>query len=147
MATPMVAGEAALIRSKNTGWNPEQVKADIMNTAGQDLYTGDNHTGLKYGPNRVGAGRIDAKAALDNQVLAYVTDDPGAVTRLVRSGRSDRSDDPDTRRSSSTTRAGRTRRTTPRTTRITTVPGATYSVSPSQVTVAAGIRRRRSRSR
>ena len=53
MATPMVAGEAALIRSKNAGWTPEQVKADIMNTAGEDLYTDDNHSGPKYAPNRV----------------------------------------------------------------------------------------------
>jgi len=79
MATPMVAGLAALIRSQNSSWNPEEVKADIMNTA-DDLFTGDSHTGTKYAPNRVGAGLIDAKAALDNPVLAYVTDDPGAVS-------------------------------------------------------------------
>ena len=80
MATPMVAGLDALVRNENSSWNPEQVKADIMNTAEQDLFTGQNHAGDKYAPNRVGAGRIDAKAALDNQVLAYVTDDPGAVS-------------------------------------------------------------------
>ena len=136
MATPMVAGEAALIRSKNTGWTPEQVKADIMNTAGQDLYTDDNHSGLRYAPNRVGAGRIDVKAALDNKVLAYVTDDPGEVTasfgpvaatapmtltktiKLDNQGSSDETYDASY-------------------VAITTVPGASYSVSPSQVTVAA----------
>ena len=59
MATPMVAGTAALVHSKHPDWTPEQVKADIMNTADQDLFTGVNHTGPKYAPNRVGAGRID----------------------------------------------------------------------------------------
>jgi subtilisin family serine protease len=80
MATPMVAGLAALVRTVHKDWTPEQVKADIMNTAGQDLRTGDNHTGTVYAPNRVGAGRIQADAALDNLVVAYVKDDPGAVS-------------------------------------------------------------------
>jgi subtilisin family serine protease len=80
MATPMVAGLAALVKSLRADWTPEEVKADIMNTAGQDLWTGDSHTGTKYAPNRVGAGRIEADAALDNLVVAYVQDDPGAVS-------------------------------------------------------------------
>jgi subtilisin family serine protease len=80
MATPMVAGLAALVKSKHPDWMPQDVKADIMNTAGQDLWTGDDHSGVAYAPNRVGAGRIDAKSALDNQVLAYGVDSPGAVS-------------------------------------------------------------------
>ena len=80
MATPMVAGLAALVSSEHPDWTPEEIKADIMNTAGQDLFTGDNHTGDRYGPNRVGAGRIQADNALDNDVVAYVVDDPGAVS-------------------------------------------------------------------
>ncbi|MDT4938920.1 MAG: hypothetical protein QOG80_2591, partial [Pseudonocardiales bacterium] len=80
MATPMVAGLAALVNSEHPDWTPEEVKADIMNTAGQDLVTGQNHTGTKYAPNRVGAGRIQADAALDNNVLAYEVNDPGAVS-------------------------------------------------------------------
>ena len=137
MATPMVAGLSALIRSKNATWNPEQVKADIMNTAGQDLFTDDNHSGRKFAPGRVGAGRIDAKSALDNKVLAYVTDDPGAVSasfgpveatgpmtlhktiKLDNQGTADETYDASYQA-------------------ITVVPGASYSVSPSQVTVAAG---------
>ena len=79
-ATPMVAGLSALIRSMHPDWTAQETKADIMNTAGQDLYTGDNHTGARYAPNRVGAGRIQADAALDNSVLAMVKDDPGAVS-------------------------------------------------------------------
>jgi subtilisin family serine protease len=80
MATPMVAGEASLVMSEHPDWTAEQVKADIMNTADQDVYVGPSHTGDRYAPNRVGAGRIDAKLALDNQVLAYDADDPGSVS-------------------------------------------------------------------
>ncbi len=60
--SPMVAGEAALVRSMHPDWNPEQVKADIMNTADADVYLGLHHTGAKYAPQRVGSGRIDVKA-------------------------------------------------------------------------------------
>ncbi|MCU1659495.1 MAG: Peptidase in kexin sedolisin [Pseudonocardiales bacterium] len=134
MATPMIAGLAALVRSQHSDWNPEEVKADIMNTAGQDLYTGTDHSGDTYAPNRVGAGRIDAKAALDNSVLAYVQDDPGAVSasfgplevtgpltltktiKVVNKGLS-----------AATYAASYDA--------ITTVPGVDYTVSPSSVTV------------
>ena len=74
MAAPATSGLAALVRAENPGWSSELVKADIMNTAYHDLYTGQNQTGLVYAPNRVGAGRIDAPAALQNKVLAYVND-------------------------------------------------------------------------
>ena len=80
MATPMVAGAAALVHAAHPGWSVEQAKADLMNTAGQDLYTGLNHTGAKFAPQRVGSGRLDVKAALDNGVLAYNAEDPGSVS-------------------------------------------------------------------
>jgi subtilisin family serine protease len=137
MASPQVAGLSALVRSQNAGWSPEQVKADIMNTAEQDLFTGDNHTGTKYAPGRVGAGRIDAKAALDNKVLAYVADDPGAVSAsfgpvAVRT--------PTTlHKTINVVNKGGTSETYVVTyDALTQVPGAAYSVSPSSVAVAAG---------
>ncbi len=137
MATPMVAGEAALIRSQNPGWNPEQVKADVMNTAGQDVYTGTNHTGFKYAPNRVGAGRIDAQAALDNKVLAYVTNDPGAVSAsfgpVAATGPMTL-----TKTIKLDNQGGTSETYDTSYEAITSVPGATYSVSPAQVTVAGG---------
>ena len=57
MASPMVAGLAALVRQANPGWSPLQVKADIMNTAGHDVFVGGsaNPSSHKYGPPRVGA--------------------------------------------------------------------------------------------
>jgi subtilisin family serine protease len=73
MASPMVAGLAALVRQAHPGWTPLQVKADIMNTAGHDLYENGSAdpSSNKYGPTRVGSGRIDAKDATENKVLAY----------------------------------------------------------------------------
>ncbi|MEU5696586.1 S8 family serine peptidase [Actinosynnema sp. NPDC020468] len=76
MATPHTTGIVALVREAHPDWKPEEVKAAIMNSAGADV----KQDGKTYGPNRVGAGRVDGKAALDNQVLAYVQDDPGAVS-------------------------------------------------------------------
>ncbi|CAB4934539.1 unannotated protein [freshwater metagenome] len=80
MATPVTAGVTALIRAAHPDWTTEEVKADLMNTAGHDLYTGPGQTGDVYGPNRVGAGRIDAEAALNNTVLAYAEAGSGVVT-------------------------------------------------------------------
>ncbi len=80
MASPHVAGIAALLRSKYPTWSVEQIKAAIMNTAGHDLYSEPNKGGDRYGPNRVGAGRVNANSAATTQVLAYSTSDPGVVS-------------------------------------------------------------------
>lgn len=80
MATPHVAGIAALVKVAHPGWTAEQLKAAIMNTAGHDVWTGDNLTGNRYGPARVGAGRVDALAAVSTSVLAYSSSTPGAVS-------------------------------------------------------------------
>jgi subtilisin family serine protease len=134
MATPMVAGTAALVTTAHPDWTAKQVKADIMNTAGQDLYTGNGHTGAKYAPQRVGTGRIQVDNALDNEVLAYVTDDGGSVsasfgpqavsepTTLEKTIKVE-----NTSLESKSFDVSYVARTT--------VPGASYSVSPSSVTV------------
>jgi subtilisin family serine protease len=76
MASPHVAGIAALVRQTHPDWTLEEVKAAIMNTAGADVKEG----GKTFAPNRVGTGRVDGKSAIDNQVLAFVEDDPGYVS-------------------------------------------------------------------
>ncbi len=76
MASPHVAGIAALVRQTHPDWTLEEVKAAIMNTAGADV----KENGKTFAPNRVGTGRIDGKAAIDNQVLAYVEEDNGYVS-------------------------------------------------------------------
>lgn len=67
MATPLVAGLAGLILSKNPYLTPTQVLNCISTTA-VNIYTiGSNST---YAPNKLGAGRIDAYQAM---VCASVT--------------------------------------------------------------------------
>ncbi len=70
MATPMVAGIAALVYG-STSFNPYEVKSIVMNTATHDIMAGE---GIVHGPNRVGSGRVDALQALDTDVLAYAAD-------------------------------------------------------------------------
>ncbi|UOZ10650.1 S8 family serine peptidase [Amycolatopsis sp. WQ 127309] len=77
MAAPHTTGITALVRQSHPDWSVEEVKASVIDTAGHDVTDGAGRT---FAPQRVGSGRIDAKAALDNQVLAYVQDDPGAVS-------------------------------------------------------------------
>ncbi len=80
MATPHVAGISALLKQKHPTWTVEQLKAAVMNTAGHDVYTKVNQSGAKYGPARVGAGRVDALSATSTDVIAYNTNRPGGVS-------------------------------------------------------------------
>ncbi|MEO6086507.1 MAG: S8 family serine peptidase, partial [Umezawaea sp.] len=80
MSAPHVSGIAALVRETHPDWSPEEVKAAVMNTAGADVKSGDDNTdGFTEAPMRVGAGRVDARAAVDTEVLAMVQDNPGSV--------------------------------------------------------------------
>lgn len=137
MAAPMVAGLAALVKGANPTWTTEMVKADIMNTAGQDLFLGANHTGATYAPNRVGAGRIQAEAALDNEVLAYVGDDSGAVS--VSFGSVEVSGPTSLTKTVTVQNTGAGSATYDTSyVAATSVPGTSYTVTPSSVTVPAG---------
>ena len=64
MASPHLAGAAAVVLSQHRDWAPWQVRSAITNTA--------NQSDLKpfYGnkqddPNLIGAGLLDVKAAVD----------------------------------------------------------------------------------
>jgi len=80
MAAPHVAGVAALVHAAHPHWTVEQVKAAIMNTATEDVYSEIGQTGAVYSPMRVGAGRVNAQQAVGTQTLAYNGDDSGAVS-------------------------------------------------------------------
>lgn len=80
MATPHVAGIAALVRQAHPEWTAAEVKAAVMNTATHDVYSELGQTGAVYGPERVGSGRVDALAATTDEVLAWATDDPQLVS-------------------------------------------------------------------
>ncbi|WP_226671460.1 S8 family serine peptidase [Metabacillus litoralis] len=72
MAAPHVAGACALIKQAHPDWNPEQIKASLMNTAKQ--LKNDKQETLK--PTEQGAGRINVKDAINTELLAY----PGSLT-------------------------------------------------------------------
>ncbi|MFB7939772.1 S8 family serine peptidase [Streptomyces sp. NPDC056049] len=60
MATPHVAGAAAVVRQRHPDWTPRQIKAALVSSAKADI-PGD--------ARETGAGRLDVKAALDATVL------------------------------------------------------------------------------
>ena len=78
MASPHVAGSAALVKAAHPAWTPEQIKAALVDTAVHDVWSDAAHTS-REAPDRVGSGRLDAGAATATQVLAYSADDPGSV--------------------------------------------------------------------
>jgi subtilisin family serine protease len=60
MATPHVAGAAAIVKERHPGWNAQQIKAALVSSADADI-PGD--------VRETGGGRLDVKAAIDQTVL------------------------------------------------------------------------------
>ncbi|WP_272495828.1 S8 family serine peptidase [Bacillus pinisoli] len=71
MAAPHVAGAAALVKQAHPDWNPEQIKAALMNTA-KRLKDG----AVLYEPIVQGAGRIQIDQAVKADTLVY----PGSIS-------------------------------------------------------------------
>jgi subtilisin family serine protease len=140
MASPHTAGIGALVRAQHPDWSPEQVKAAIMNTAGHDLFDQENRTGNRYGPARVGAGRVDALAAVTTEVLAYAADTPGAVSASfgVVPAPADKTSVTRTRRLTVENTGSATKTVSLAYDPVVTQPGVSYTVSPSRLTVRAG---------
>ncbi|RKE21303.1 S8 family serine peptidase [Streptomyces sp. TLI_171] len=78
MATPHLAGLAALVRAAHPDWTAAEVKAALMNTAA-DTHLHDDRTGPVYGPERTGSGRARVDAAVRTPALAYAARPEGAV--------------------------------------------------------------------
>jgi hypothetical protein len=136
MASPHVAGEAALVIAAHPDWRPEQVKAAIMNTATHHVYPQVNHGGAPVGVLRAGAGRIDAQAAVDTDSLAYVVDDSGVVS--VSFGTLDATGDLTRSKKVRVENDGSASKTYGLAVEdVDTLPGADFSVSPSSVTLPA----------
>ncbi|WP_308491417.1 S8 family peptidase [Microbacterium terrisoli] len=140
MATPHTAGIAALVMAAHPTWTTEQVKADIMNTAGHDTYAGVGGTGDIYSPARDGAGRVDALAAVENTLLVYSADVAGGVSASFGPVEA-----PATQPTVTKTRTLTVQNTGDAAVSATlsysasnTQPGVAYTVSPSTVKVAAG---------
>lgn len=99
MATPHVAGLAALVKKAHPVWGPDRIKQQIMNTAVIDIVTGGSES-IPYGPARSGTGRVNALSAVtstttiasvenDDLVSASfgvveVGDEPFSATRTIR---------------------------------------------------------------
>jgi uncharacterized protein (TIGR03437 family) len=80
-ATPIVAGAAALVKQAHPSYTPGQIKSALANYAAQDTTTDD--FGLAVNVLGVGAGRLDAGAAIN----AAVTAEPATVSfGILKSG-------------------------------------------------------------
>jgi subtilisin family serine protease len=66
MASPVIAGAAALVRQARPGLGPLEVKAALVN-AGTSI---QNLSGVTYGTGVVGGGRIDVSRAVSAQATA-----------------------------------------------------------------------------
>ena len=139
MAAPMTAGLAALVVGARPTWSASEVKAGIMNTAAHDLFRDPGRSGPRYDVLRAGAGRIDALSATRSRLLAYVTDDPGAVSvsfgvlNVARTVTKTKTVQISDKRTSGAKRAYAVGLQ-----RIRVLPGATFSVSPAQVVLRPG---------
>ena len=62
MATPHVAGSAALLKQLHPNWTPAQIKSALMTTATENVWTNTSQT-IRAGVLDRGAGRIDLTKA------------------------------------------------------------------------------------
>jgi subtilisin family serine protease len=80
MATPHVAGAAALLRQLRPTWTVEEIKALLINTARYDPITTEAYPPTRYGAGRAGAGRVDLNQASRAEMVIYSANDPGQVS-------------------------------------------------------------------
>ncbi|HJV29819.1 MAG TPA: S8 family serine peptidase, partial [Gaiellaceae bacterium] len=77
MATPHLAGIAAVVRGQHATWTAAQVRSAIVNTADQGVLKNSNGSGtLVTDVNQIGAGRANAESA----TLAKVALDPVSLS-------------------------------------------------------------------
>ncbi|MGY4643948.1 S8 family serine peptidase [Cellulomonas sp. URHB0016] len=138
MATPLVAGVAALVRSAHPSWDQVEVKAAVVNTATHDVFTGPNQTGDVYGPQRVGSGRVDALDAVSTNVVAFNSESPRLTS--VSFGVVDVGTTPVVQKKTVTVKNYGTasQRFTTSVTTATTAGGASITATPASFTLAAG---------
>ena len=79
MSSPHVAGVMALLRQLHPTWTVEEMKALVMNRALHDVHVFPGNSGARFGPGRVGAGRVDAALAVQSNVVAFNADAVGEV--------------------------------------------------------------------
>ena len=129
MATPHLAGSAAIVRQQHSSWSAAQVRSAIVNTADQGVLKNFLTGALETDFNVTGAGRenllsaVNAKVALDPVSVSF-----GAVPAISGQTRSSNVTlsnlDSSTKTFSLTVGAGS--------------GGVSYAVSPSSISLAAG---------
>jgi minor extracellular serine protease Vpr len=67
-ATPLVAGAAALVKQAHPSFSPAQIKSALVNTTSQDVTS--DEPGAKVGVQQIGAGKLDAAAAIQTTITA-----------------------------------------------------------------------------
>jgi uncharacterized repeat protein (TIGR01451 family) len=80
MAAPHMAGVMALLRQLHPGWAVEELKAVAMNSALHNVTEFPGGGGDRYGPGRIGAGRVDPALAAQSPVVAFNAEEPGQVS-------------------------------------------------------------------
>jgi minor extracellular serine protease Vpr len=70
-SAPLVGGAAALVKQAHPDYKPADIRSALVNSAAADVTVDD--TGLAVGVESVGAGRLDAAAALKATVIAAPT--------------------------------------------------------------------------
>jgi uncharacterized repeat protein (TIGR01451 family) len=80
MASPHMAGIMALLRQLKPEWSVEELKALVMNYAIHDLTLFPAATPPRFGPSRIGAGRVDPSKAAVGNVIAMNAEDVGVVS-------------------------------------------------------------------
>lgn len=140
MAAPHITGVAALMRQIHPTYSVAEIKALIMNTATHDLFTDPLMSGDRYGVSRIGAGRVDVGNAIQSDVVAYSTSAPEQVS--VSYGLVEVVTSVSLSQSITVSNKG----SAPQSYNISfqqmnDVTGASFSVSPSSITVGAGATR------
>jgi uncharacterized repeat protein (TIGR01451 family) len=80
MASPHMAGIMALLRQLKPDWSVEELKALAMNYAVHDVTLFPSATPPRFGPSRVGAGRVDPSKSAVADVVAMNAEDAGLVS-------------------------------------------------------------------